>query len=43
MLKTRVISAVLGLALLFAAVMISVETLAIAVFILSVAAIYEFI
>ncbi|HHY23961.1 MAG TPA: phosphatidate cytidylyltransferase [Clostridiaceae bacterium] len=42
MLKTRVISAVLGLALLFAAVMISVETLAIAVFILSVAAIYEF-
>ncbi len=42
MLKTRIISAVLGLALLFAAVMISVETLAIAVFILSVAAIYEF-
>lgn len=42
MLKTRIISAAIGLVLLFTAVMISIETLAIAVFILSVAAIYEF-
>jgi phosphatidate cytidylyltransferase len=42
MLKVRVISAVLGLAILFAAVMVSVETLAIVIFILSIAAIHEF-
>ncbi|NSW92330.1 MAG: phosphatidate cytidylyltransferase [Firmicutes bacterium] len=42
MLKTRIISAVIGLSLLLAAVFISKETLTIAVFILSVVAIDEF-
>jgi len=42
LLKTRVISAVIGLSLLTAAVVISDETLAVAVFVLSIAAIHEF-
>ena len=42
MLKTRIVSAVIGLLILIAAVFISKETLAIAIFVLSVGAVHEF-